>query len=953
MNTRAPRTFPAKRKRALSDVEQAIAFHRRSRFFVQIAAAWAFSLGGVALIGWSLKSEMLKSIVPGSSPLKPNIAAGMLLCAAVLALLAQEKVDKWLRRAIGVVALAVILVALATLGEHFFDWSLGIDRWFVRDFPVSTGVANPGRMMPTTAFCFVLMGTALLAEAQLTPRRFRFPLVAGLSAALVMIGVLALGGFSLEKLVGPQWNLMGMSLSGVTASVGFMILGSGILALLQSEGALTWSLNASTTAGFAVGIFLTVLTTASAFTFGKEMLETNTWVTHRQEVVKKIQEVITDMVELASREGVYIITGNEQLLLEREPTKTEARGDLSILRTLTADNPNQQRRLDQLEALITQRINWEEQSIALRRSGAVAEAAERVAKGPGLSLSDRILQILKGAQEEEYALLSSDRKQAERASTATFLLLPLGVFVSVGVLSLSLFFLNAGVSEQKKADNALRVSEEGMRAVLESALDSIITMDGKGRVVAFNPAAEKTFGYQRSEAVGQSLAELIIPAALRERHGRGLSHYLATGAGPVLGKRIELTAMRADRSEFPVELAITRIGSQGPPMFTGFIRDITERKEAEEAAAQLAAIVESSDDAIIGKDLQGIVTSWNAGAEKMFGYAAPEIIGLSITRLIPPARQEEEGKILDRIRRGERVRHFETVRVRKDGSTVDVSTAISAIKDRRGKIVGASKVVRDITERKSSQEALRQLNASLEQRVLERTEQLEAANKELEAFSYSVSHDLRAPLRAISGFSRIVLEDHSAALDTDGLRYLHQVEKSAGQMGQLIDDLLTFSRTGRQALTLQTVSTAGMVNACLADLKGMRKNRHVTINVGELPDCEADASLLKQVWLNLLANALKYTRKRDAAVITIGSERETGTDSYFVQDNGAGFDMKYADKLFGVFQRLHLADDYEGTGVGLALVQRIVQRHGGTVWAEAKLNLGATFHFTLTGGQHA
>jgi light-regulated signal transduction histidine kinase (bacteriophytochrome) len=260
--------------------------------------------------------------------------------------------------------------------------------------------------------------------------------------------------------------------------------------------------------------------------------------------------------------------------------------------------------------------------------------------------------------------------------------------------------------------------------------------------------------------------------------------------------------------------------------------------------------------------------------------------------------------------------------------------------------------VRDVTARREAEEALTQLNASLEQRVIERTVQLETANKELEAFSYSVSHDLRAPLRAISGFSKIVLEDHSGALDADALRYLGLVDKGAQQMGQLIDDLLTFSRTGRQALKVQSVNTTDIVNASLSDLQGMLENRHVTINVGELPDCEADASLLKQVWLNLLENALKYSRKRDPAVITIGSRREGAMDTYFVQDNGAGFDMKYADKLFGVFQRLHLADDYEGTGLGLALVQRIVQRHGGRVWTEAKVNLGATFYFTLTGGQH-
>jgi len=255
-----------------------------------------------------------------------------------------------------------------------------------------------------------------------------------------------------------------------------------------------------------------------------------------------------------------------------------------------------------------------------------------------------------------------------------------------------------------------------------------------------------------------------------------------------------------------------------------------------------------------------------------------------------------------------------------------------------------------------SENRVRLLNLELEQQVAERTAAFEAAsvaNHDLEAFSYSVSHDLRAPLRAISGFSRIVAEDHSAAMDADGLRCLDLVQKSAQQMGQLIDDLLTFSRMGRQALAIRSVSTADVVNAALDDLKALQENRRVKIEVGDLADCEADPSLLRQVWLNLLSNALKYTRKCDPAVIVIGSRGEGETDVFFVRDNGAGFDMQYAHKLFGVFQRLHLADDYEGTGVGLALVQRIIQRHGGRVWAEAEVNHGATFYFTLTGGPSA
>jgi two-component system sensor histidine kinase/response regulator len=244
---------------------------------------------------------------------------------------------------------------------------------------------------------------------------------------------------------------------------------------------------------------------------------------------------------------------------------------------------------------------------------------------------------------------------------------------------------------------------------------------------------------------------------------------------------------------------------------------------------------------------------------------------------------------------------------------------------------------------------LRHLQVELE----ETNAQLGAANSELESFSYCVSHDLRAPLRAIDGFSRILLEDYGTPLPDEAKFYLNMVRKNTRDMGQLVDDLLTFSRLGRQPLAKQTVDPGKIVALCLEEMQKEQEGRHLEIVIDDLPICQADPNLLKQVWTNLISNALKYTRKRELVRIEIGCRTEPrspgpGTEEvYFVKDNGAGFDMKFAHNLFGVFHRLHRAADYEGTGVGLAIVQRIIARHGGRVWGEAQLNQGATFSFTL------
>jgi light-regulated signal transduction histidine kinase (bacteriophytochrome) len=273
------------------------------------------------------------------------------------------------------------------------------------------------------------------------------------------------------------------------------------------------------------------------------------------------------------------------------------------------------------------------------------------------------------------------------------------------------------------------------------------------------------------------------------------------------------------------------------------------------------------------------------------------------------------------------------------------------LKDKNGAVRGGVVAFRNITQRKADEQEIRKLNDELEARVTKRTAQLEAANRELEAFTYSVSHDLRAPLRHIAGFSGILLEEFGPSLDPQALLYLQRIQQGTRRMGVLVDDLLNLARLGRQSLKLQVVSLNNIVNEVISLLQPEYEGRNVEWRVAPLPSLECDRDLLGQIFQNLLANALKYSRPRAHAVIEIGAVEQEGSPAViFVRDNGVGFNMKYADKLFGVFQRLHRAEDFEGTGVGLASVQRIIQKHGGRIWAEAELDHGATFYFTV--GEH-
>jgi PAS domain S-box-containing protein len=354
-------------------------------------------------------------------------------------------------------------------------------------------------------------------------------------------------------------------------------------------------------------------------------------------------------------------------------------------------------------------------------------------------------------------------------------------------------------------------------------------------------------------------------------------------------------------------------------------------RSLQHSEAMLRRVTETAHDAIIAADADGIIRYWNPGAERMFGYTTAEVLGKPLTVLMPERFQgPHETGIRRFIETGDaRVvgRTVELAGRRKDGSEFPLELSLGA-EPLDGKMAFTG-IIRDITARKRTQEALQTTNA------------------ELESFSYSVSHDLRAPLRAIHGFARILLEDHAATLDPEAHRLLGVIDQNTRRMGQLIDDLLAFSRLGRQELEKRPVDMTELVSGIADDVRRGDGNGGIEFKIVPLPPAQGDRALLRQVWGNLVQNAAKFSRQREHPHIEVGFRPDGNQTVYYVRDNGAGFDDRYADKLFGVFQRLHREDEFEGTGVGLAIVKRIVQRHAGRVWAESKLNEGATFYFTL------
>jgi PAS domain S-box-containing protein len=537
--------------------------------------------------------------------------------------------------------------------------------------------------------------------------------------------------------------------------------------------------------------------------------------------------------------------------------------------------------------------------------------------------------LLGGMQGRGFVPVQFETRFCRRDGASVDVLLTVAEFGENGGLVVS--FLD--ITEKIKVENSLKEARIFTETIIANVPCVIYSLDPSLRLTYISPKSLDLFGY--------APGELMERPDLRERvvHEDDRSA-LQTVIGNIREGRpysVEVRVVRKDGAvRWVQDSGIPTNDASGALMrIDGSFTDITDRKLAEEERSFLASIVESSDDTIIGKNLDGTIVSWNRSAECNLGYAADEVIGKNISILTPDDRKDEIGMILEKIRAGERIEHFETLRVRKDGSVMDVSLTISPIVSPAGEIIGASSIGRDITGRKEAESQLRSYARDLKLR-----------NEELEQFAYVASHDLQEPLRMVSSYVQLLKRRYEGRLDEDADEFIHYAADGASRMQLLINDLLAFSRVSTRGKPFAETDTEILMEQTLKNLKIQIEESGAVVTRDPLPVVHADATQLSQVFQNLISNAIKF-HGTDAPRVHVTAAQSGEEWLFAVKDNGIGIEQRHFDRIFVIFQRLHSKAEYPGTGIGLAICKRIIERHGGRIWLESEPGEGSTFFFTI------
>lgn len=873
----------------------------------RLAGSLAMLVGGLDVVGWAVDLAVLKSIVPGWVSMRPN--TGLTFFLAGLALLLSSRLPaapspracpSLTTHLASASALLAGLIGLLTLAEYLFGWQAGIDTWLIPQAQRTVGPSHSDRMAPDTALCMVMLASAigLAVGRRKAKRRSVAALVLGSVVAAVALA--ALVAYVTPALRTQGW--WGLRMMSPLSSTLFVLLGT-TLAVVSWRDALgprltpfsrhLWRLVAG---GGALALAFALDVRSE-----REIARVHE-MRHRSFLLAdELRQTSEDLNRVAR---IYVVTGDPVY-------RRQFQGILDV-RDGRKPRPNDY-----------WRPYWD---LVLE------DVPAPHASLPAISLLDLMREA--GFAEAEFRALAE-------ASAASNHLTRLELQAMQMVES-------AGPE-----DDARRSQAHGMIHDLELHRARVAVMRPIHDFLAL--LDERTLA--EVHAAGQSAVffRYLIAAS-----GLGLMFLLWRAYVALVGNlggpvdEVSAHIARIGRGDFssPIPVPASRANSvlgwlaETQAQLADLDRERRQAEMAQRAAAAYArSLLEASLDPLVTISAEGKITDVNEASEQVTGVPREKLIGTDFSDYFTEPERAREG--YRRVFAEGAVRDYPLAIQHVAGPVTDVLYNASLYRDGRGKVLGVFAAARDITERKRAAEALRTLNAELEQRVHDRTAELEAANKELEAFSYSVSHDLRAPLRAIDGFGRILVEDYAGSLDAEGRRVLGVISSETRRMGQLVDDLLGFSRLGRQKLESARVDMTALARAVFDEQAAQAPKRALRLDLQPLPPAEGDPAMIRVVMSNLVANAVKFTRDRNPAVIEIGSRLVDAQTVYYVKDNGVGFDMNYVHKLFGVFQRLHSTEEFEGTGVGLALVQRVILRHGGRVWAEGKVDEGATLSFTL------
>jgi PAS domain S-box-containing protein len=873
--------------------------------------------------------------------MKANTALAFVLLGAALWLThvrLGEPLERFKNVVAALCAFLPILLGALTLVEYSLGWNLGIDEMlFPEDFG-ATHTTSPGRMAPTTAINFILLGSAiLLTYSGIRGKGIRgkvwlsqsFAITAGLVGFLCLVGYL----YGADAFLGigtytPMAVLTGALFVALAAGVMLMDLKSGPASTLLSDGAGGRMACRLFPVALCVPLLLGWLQLASersglyAPEFGTALLVVV--------VVLVTCAYICYIANSFNRADAERIQGHDALALrahELDRSKRDLEDQTALLQSIissigdgivVADNGGRI-------------LHFNPAAERMLGARPTEDSPEAWAEEYGMFLPDRVTRF-PAREMTSRAIRGEESKDVELFVRNTGFPNGISIRLTGGPLKNGAGNLIGGVVVFRDVTERDKVKKE--RDLLFNLSTDMLCIAGfDGYFKQLNPAWQRTLGWTVEELMSLPCMNFIHPED-RELTMETLTPKPGEGSSPGVDV-ITFENRYACKDGSYRWISWNSHLSLDEQLIVGVARDITEQRKADETRAMLAAIVETSDASIIGETLDGKIIAWNPGAESMYGYTPKEAIGESISMLIPPDCSNEESDTLGRIKTGERVPPYETARLTKGGKRIDIWLAASPLRYADGRVIGVSRISRDITRLKEAEQAVKR-----------KAEELARSNAELERFAYIASHDLQEPLRMVTSYTQLLAKRYAGKLDQDADEFIAYAVDGSNRMRGLINDILTYSRIGTRGKPFEPTSVQAVLDDAISNLEQAIQESGAVITHNSLPTVLGDGSQLLQVFQNLIGNAIKF-RREDPPRVHVSAE-QTGTEWVFsVHDNGIGIDSRYFDRLFVMFQRLHSKSEYPGTGIGLALSKKIVERHGGRIWVESKLGEESTFRFTI------